>query len=785
MAENGSQVELFETPTEAGVMVINDRCRIRTQGGHRVVTISGIVLAQFDEGDALSEMHAMVMLAQQGWALQKEVAKAFGCSARRVRRLQRRFERGGLAALARSKGSKGRSRLSHYQRGTIPRLKARDLSNYEIARQVGVSEKTVRNVLRRIGWVESVAEQLNFEDGMSGAEMKVSVAPAQVVENTGSSLAPAADQDVSGAGPRLPLPLTLDSDPRDRFTDRVMAVLGLLDDAAPLFSNATGIAGAGVLLAVPALVQNRVVELAREVYGSIGPAFYGLRTTMVTLVFMALLRIKRPENLKERSPQELGRLLGLDRAPEVKSVRRKLSRLAQMGRTKEFARALAKQRAADRGGAIGFLYVDGHVRAYHGKHDLPKTHVARMRISMPATSDYWLNDAEGEPLFVVPTEAHQSLVSMLPEMLDEARSLVGERPITVVFDRGGWSPKLFKDLISKGFEIMTYRKAPFRKVAKRRFSEHEEEMDGNKMCFMLADQGIRLLKGTLRLRQVTILRKDGGQTAIVTSRRDLSAIQVAYRMTRRWRQENFFKYLREEFALDALVDYGTQEADAERDVPNPECKRLNAKLNAAQDELNKLQAQYGDKALTNPENRRKSMRGFKIAHAGLRQEIANAMKRVARLEVQRAKIPTRIPVSDTVTGPVIKLAVERKHLTDVVKMVAYQIESDLVRLMRPHYQRAEDEARTLIHEILASEGDIEVTDSELQVRMSPLSSPHRTRVLATLCDRLNATNTPFPGTKLRLRFSVRPAPNHTMAFPGPKPPKKAVNSPRPDTWAGE
>lgn len=784
MAENGGQVELFDTPAEVGVVVINGRCRIRTQDGHSVVTVSGMVLGQFDEGDGLSKAHTMVMLVQQGWAMQKEVAEAFGCSLRRVRRLQRRFERGGLAALARSKAAKGSSRLSHSQRRRIPRLKAQGLSNREVARRVGVCDKTVRNVLKRMGWVEPVSEQLSLEQGMSGAETEVSGAPTQVLENIGEASVPAATQNMSGAGPQLPLTLTLDSDPRDRFMDRMLAVLGLLDDAAPLFSNATGVAGAGVLLAVPVLVQNRVVELAREVYGSIGPAFYGLRTTIVTLVFMALLRIKRPENLKERSPQELGRLLGLDRAPEVKTVRRKLSRLVQMGRAKEFARALAKQRAADRGEALGFLYVDGHVRAYHGKHDLPKAHVARMRISMPATTDYWLNDAEGEPLFVVPSEAHKSLVSMLPEMLDEARSLVGERRITVVFDRGGWSPKLFKNLISQGFEIMTYRKAPFRKVAKKRFSEHKKKIDGNKLGFTLADQGVRLLKGTLRLRQVTILRKDGEQTAIVTSRRDLSAVDVAYRMTRRWRQENFFKYLREEFALDALVDYGTQEADAERDVPNPERKRLNAKLNAAQDELNKLQAQYGAKALANLESRRKTMRGFKIAHAGLRQEIADAMKRVARLEAQRAKVPTRIPVSDTVGGPVIKLAVERKHLTDVLKMVAYQIESDLVRLMRPHYQRAEDEARTLIHEILASEGDIEVTDSELRVRITPLSSPHRTRVLAALCDRLNTTNTPFPGSRLRLRFSVQPAPKDTMAFPGPRPLKKATDSPRPDTCGG-
>ncbi|MCP4204528.1 MAG: hypothetical protein GY769_21680, partial [bacterium] len=205
-------------------------------------------------------------------------------------------------------------------------------------------------------------------------------------------------------------------------------------------------------------------------YGSIGPAFYGLRTILVTLLLMALLRIKRPEGLKECSPKELGRILGLDRAPEVKTLRRKLARLASYGRAAEFGHALAQCRVANRGHAMGFLYVDGHVRAYHGKRSIPKTRVARLRIAMPATTDYWVNDVEGEPLFVVTTEANKGLVKMLPEVLEEVRSLVGDRRLTVVFDRGGWSPKLFKKLLGEGFDILTYRKGRSRRVTKSRFS---------------------------------------------------------------------------------------------------------------------------------------------------------------------------------------------------------------------------------------------------------------------------------------------------------------------------
>jgi hypothetical protein len=107
-----------------------------------------------------------------------------------------------------------------------------------------------------------------------------------------------------------------------------------------------------------------------------------------------------------------------------------------------------------------------------------------------------------------------------------------------------------------------------------------------------------------------------------------------------------------------------------------------------------------------------------------------------------------------VGGEVVRLAPERKLLTNLIKMVAYQAESDLVRLVAPHYKRVEDEGRTLIQSALASPADLIVTDTELRVVLGPLSSPHRTRALAALCDELDRAGTRFPGTRLRLRYAV-------------------------------
>jgi DNA-binding CsgD family transcriptional regulator len=705
----------------------------------------------------MAEAYALVSLVEQGWADQIEVARAFDCSVRTVRRHQRRFEDGGLAALGHRSGFPvGRTRLRGRRVCLIRQLKADGHSNREIARRIGVSEMAIRKTLYRMGWRQPPAPETDLltleKDSPANPNLSAFSIPAPSISLT-TTLKPA-NPNVS-AFCDVPAKISSDTDPSDRRRDRLLAFLGVLDDAAPLFGSGPSIPRAGVLLALPALVQSGVFECAQKIYGSIGPAFYGLRTSFLALLLMALWRIKRPEGLKEHSPEELGRVLGLDRAPEVKTLRRKLSRLAALGHAAEFGRALAQQRVALRGAAMGFLYIDGHVRVYHGQHRLPKAHVARMRLPMPGTSDYWVNDATGDPLFVVTAEANAGLVKMLPPVLAEVRSLVGSRRVNVVFDRGGYSPKLFLKILAEGFDLLTYRKGHWRKIARRHFKKHRAMLDGHRVSYVLADQEVRLLKGKLRLRQVTRLTENGHQTPVLSSRRDLPAMEVAYRMFERWRQENFFKYLREEYALDALADYSVVPDDPQREVPNPAWTAADAKLRQAQAHLDQLQAEYGLEALTSLEQQRPTMRGFKIAYGQLGQKIWIAMDQISRLQKRRTAIPRRVPVQTVSTDQVVKLAPERKHLTNLIKMVAYQAESDLLRKIAPHYRRADDEGRTLIQSALMSPADIEVTEKELRVTLAPLSSPHRTQAIAALCEELNQTATLFPGSHLCLRYAVK------------------------------
>jgi len=402
--------------------------------------------------DWLAEAFTMVSLVRCGYADQNEVARVFGYTTRTLRRHQRRYETGGMSALARpSWRPKGTQAQPSPWVRTAATLRKNGLSVRGIAQRLKVSVGAVSKWLGRSG--VSAVPSPNVSPETAGQHTSdTSLAPA--VEASATDTANGSARDWSSG-----------IDPTNRILDRLLARLGKLNDADPVFAPGKRIPHAGVLLAIPALVQSGIFSIAEEVYGNIGPAFYGLRTSMLSMSLMALLRIKRPEGLKEHRPPDLGRTLGLDRAPEVKTLRRKLKRLASFGKAEVFGRKLAQKRVANHGAMMGFLYIDGQVRVYHGRRKLPKTYSTRMRLALPATTDYWVNDKKGDPVFVVTADVNTAMAKMLPKLLlKDVRGLVGKgRRVTVVFDRAGWSPKLFVKLIKAGFDILTYRKGKKKK----------------------------------------------------------------------------------------------------------------------------------------------------------------------------------------------------------------------------------------------------------------------------------------------------------------------------------
>src|SRR5216684_5471446 len=419
----------------SNTVVINARCTLRAEEDQRVIVVGGLPVYHYCAADAVAEAYAMVMLVDSGFAQQSEVAQAFGKSERTVRRHQERYLQAGMVGLGRAEGwRRGRRRISGKRLRVIERLKSQGLSNRAIAQRLGVSEMAIRKLVGASKCEEAGELALGTTTCSASPEQPIPAFPAAaIIEERADHLGSHSRKD-RARGSALhqehaeeaePVPMSLDHEAGDRTFDRQMAYLGLLDDAAPMFRDGSQVPGVGVLLALPYLVHSGVLQIARKLYGEIGPAFYGLRTTLVTLYLMALLRIQRPEQLKERDPAAFGRVLGLDRAPEVKTLRRALGRLAAHHHAEQLGAELA--RVAQRGALMGFLYVDGHVRAYHGERTISKAYVARRHLAMPATTDYWINDRAGDPLLLITADINASLTKAFPNLLRQVRAAIAER----------------------------------------------------------------------------------------------------------------------------------------------------------------------------------------------------------------------------------------------------------------------------------------------------------------------------------------------------------------------
>jgi len=717
-----------------GAKRINDHLAIYRQDGKiEFFTASGPIYS-CRESDQYGVRLAQGIIVTQTATTPAEFAKALNINRTTVYRNINRYQQDGPAALIIDKKSNRKAyKLNGTAKGRVQTLLNKGYSLKAAANQVGITEGSIRYAIKKGKIVRKIQQDEKPE-------------PQQELKST-SERSTEDNNCAIGIGAK-------------REAERVLASVGKIIEATPHFIASEGVRHAGVLLALPALARVGLLEAGRRTYGVLHKGFYGLQSVLLTLSFMALLRIKAPEQLKRCNPGELGIVLGLDRAPEVKTLRKKLKELGSRNKAGEFISFLSKRWANQDKDVIGFAYVDGHVRPYNGrKHKLPKTHVARRRLCMPATTDFWINDAKCEPLFFVTAEANDSLLSMLEkEVIPGLKKLAGKgNRVTLVFDREGWSPKSFEKWFKAGIDVITYRKGKYDPWPEECFIEVESHVRGKAVKYLLGERSIKINK-TFWLREVRRLCEDGHQTSIITTRQDVSCEQVARRMFFRWSQENFFRYMREEYALDHLVTNDVEPADVERLVPNPEKKEKRKLIKKYNRELEGLKKEYGDKAFQNDETRRPTMRGFNIANSGYKKKILKLEKEIEQATIDLKQIPDRIAVKHLLAEhEVVRLETERKMFTDGIKMICYRAETCLFNLIAPFFSRNNDEGRAFLKSVFKQPADI-IPDRErriMNVKFHTMSTPRANRALKQLCDVMNHESYVYPGTRMKLVFTAK------------------------------
>ena len=548
---------------------------------------------------------------------------------------------------------------------------------------------------------------------------------------------------------------------------RMLASAGLMTEAKPVFAApAHAVAHGGVLAALPMLLREGLLGAANRLF-RLPDGFYGLTTILLFVACMTLARVRNPEGLRYQAPGEWGAILGLDRCPETKTLRRKIRLLTSAEHTvRDWQSALARTWATEHDDDWATLAVDGHVKVYTGrKGRLPKHFVARQKLCMPASVSYWINALGGTPLLclhkaldpklikaikqdVVP---HLQHLGVVPEAApDLTKPDAGAPALTLVFDREGWSPDLFKRLARRGIACITWHKNfKGEDWPQEDFRTLEVLIHGpagtSTTTVDLAEQRIVLRNG-LTVRQIRRRLANGRQVPVITTHPQMPLIQVAGAMFSRWSQENFFKYMREQFNLDSLPTHDLEPLDPDAQVVNPvrralekTIRRLRSRLATARNRLAEaLQEHHRDTATR-------------------LQADANALAaELDQLTQQRADSPTHVRAGDLPEQDKLDaLPVGGRLFLDLVRMIAYRAET---RMMVPVIttQGKKPNARRLLRALLTSDANIIPLPANgiLRIQLLGLGSDACDRMLAPLVEELNATRTIYPGTDLRLVYEL-------------------------------
>jgi Transposase protein len=552
-------------------------------------------------------------------------------------------------------------------------------------------------------------------------------------------------------------------------TERILASIGKLDECAPRFEAALDVPNGGVLLALPALLVSGLLHHAQKMF-RFPAGFYGLQSIFLLLAFMALGRLRSVEALRYHSPGEWGKLVGLDRVPEVRTLRIKLKHLADQERAFEWSAELCKQWMTEAPEEAAILYVDGHVRVYHGRtKKLPKHYVARERLCLSATADYWVNSMQGKPFFVVSQAVNPGILQTLADdIVPRLEQDVPNQPtaakleadpllhrFTVVFDREGYSPAFFATMKKRRIACLTYHKHPGEDWSAQEFSSTEIRLaSGERTTIELAERGTQLSNG-LWVREFRKRSDSGHQTAILSTDYQNSAATLAPAMFARWSQENFFRYMRQSFNLDGLVDYGTDAVPETTRVINPIYRTLDGQVRKKVALLNRKIAEFGAINLDDDIEPEK-VEVFAQRKSDLHEVIGQLQQEVDELKVQRRATKRHITYNELPQDARFdRLSTQSKHLIDTIKMIAYRAETAMVKIVREKMTR-HDDARSLMRAIYKTEVDLEpdLQAKTLTVRIHPLANPSSDEALRHLCNELNATETTFPATELRVIYEL-------------------------------
>jgi transposase len=684
-------------------------------GDQQVIHLGATPIASFPVSDVTTRRHVMVQLAEAGALKTVEIAAAFGVTPVYVSLLRGRYRQQGSAGLqAGRRGPQGPLKLTARIERRVLELDQQGLSHRAIARRLNdsgqqISYETVRRIL----------------------------------------LKRPPEQEV--------LPTLEESEPEEPLSTLSTAIGAGAED---LPQGVTRYAGA-MLLHV-ALGQLGLWSVFEALGARLDRSRMGAAQLIGIIALGFALRFQSIERFKTAVRRDFGMLLGMPTVPSVQTVRTQVGDLVENVDPNVVMRKLLESFVELEPVWEGAYYLDGHFCPYSGKHPLPKGWNARRRLAEPGQTDIYVHDATGRALFFVNRPANDHLSKVLPALLQEIRAVAQDQKILLIFDRGGYSGPLFRKLTEEGIGFITYLKG---RKAKRRFPANRFERrwweavdpagvkQKKRQVYHLYEKGTRV-RGAGVLRTL-VLQDQEGQIPVLTNGADLPSAKAVHLLKMRWRQENSFKYLSENYGVEQLIQYGADYQEDERLVEHPGRARLKAKIFQLQDDIVFKEAELGQALEFNDEQVRRTARGVKLAHSALRREIENLYERLARLENRRARMPAKVPLKAIQKKPWLAIQrTDRRNMVNAIKLATYNAERLLARKFFRHYRDLRDWL-TIFRSFFHLSGSITYQEDTVLVQLDPPDRPQVRQALEATIQELNPMQSRLFGTGPMLVFALK------------------------------
>lgn len=545
-----------------------------------------------------------------------------------------------------------------------------------------------------------------------------------------------------------------------KIEERAAAARGELQATPIEFTNCESLPFGGVLLLLPFLLETGLLSF-KDHYRELDPGYYYIDTIVLLTAFMYLCRIKNPEQLKKVNPGDFGKLLGLDRIPEAKCFRKKIKQICEQRKTSQWNLELAQSWSDVEHN--NFYYIDGHVQQYHGHlATLGKKFMSRQKLCLPGIQEFWVNNQVGMPYFYVTGQVNEKLQQMIeehivPTLLEHitpSQYQQTDQPrFTIVFDREAYSPAFFNRLWEKHqIAVLTYRKNVTDQWDEKDFQQHQVIIEGDQVTMDLAEKEVVL--DNVKMREIRKIGKKSHQTSVITTHPTLNISYVAVYMFARWSQENFFRYMRQDYVFDKISQYTVDQIDDDFEVVNPAHSKLNYQLKKTREKIARRNAQMyvlkEESANTDIDQTPAQVH----KQQKLQEELDELDQQEEILLKQRADTPSKIKVKDMGERRYNKLNIESKLFLNVIKMICYRAETSFANLLAAEYKKHINEKRSLVKSIINTPCNMEVDleNNQLNIKLHTLATPRDNEALRKICNLLNQNNCIFPGTNLKVHY---------------------------------